>query len=154
MARPFPTGDRGASLIEYAIMVALIALGSLGLVANVGDSTSDSFQVAADSFTTDAVAEPELTPEEKWDQAKEDYKQAIAEAKAQKAADLAAAKSDYQTALQNSKSLPKSEKKAANAEAKSNYNAAKKDANNTYKQSVQAAKDARANAKAEYKATK
>ena len=155
MTRRFPLNDRGASLIEYAMIVALIALGSLGLVANVGNSTSESFQTTADSFASaEGLAEPELTPEEKWDKAQEDYKQAIADAKAQKTADIASAKADYQAALQANKSLPKSEKKAANASAKSDYNAAKKTANDTYKGAVQAAKDAKSSAKAEYKASK
>lgn len=36
-------GDRGASLVEYALLVALIAMVCIGVVAFFGGSTSDSF---------------------------------------------------------------------------------------------------------------
>lgn len=147
--------DRGSSLIEYAMLVLLIALGSLGLVANLGDSTSGSFDTAADAFTTPgAGVDAGLTPQERWDKAKDDYEQAIADAKAEKADALAAAKGDYQAALQVNKTLPKAEKKTANAAAKDVYNTAKQEANDAYKTAVQTAKDAKAAAKAEYQASK
>lgn len=147
--------DRGSSLIEYAMLVLLIALGSLGLIANLGDSTATSFDTAADAFTTTgAGVDAGLTPQEKWDEAKDDYNQAIADAKAKKADAFAAAKTEYQAALQANKTLPKAEKKTANAVAKGSYNAAKQEANGAYKTAVQTAKDAKAAAKAEYKASK
>ncbi len=147
--------DRGSSLIEYAMLVLLIALGSLGLVANLGDSTSNSFDSAAGAFTAPGTGvDAGLTPQEKWDRAKDDYKQAIADAKAKKADAFAAAKTEYQAALQANKTLPKAEKKTANAAAKDVYNAAKQEAGDVYKAAVQTAKDAKAAAKAEYKASK
>lgn len=137
------------------MLVLLIALGSLGLVANLGDSTSTSFDAAADAFTTTGTGvDAGLTPEEKWDKAKDDYNQAIADAKAKKADAFATAKTEYQAALQANKTLPKAEKKTADAAAKDVYNAAKQEANDVYKTSVQTAKDAKAAAKAEYKASK
>lgn len=45
-ARPRP--ERGASLIEYALLIALIAIVCVAGVAALGRSTSSSF----DSFTT------------------------------------------------------------------------------------------------------
>ncbi|MGD2101071.1 MAG: hypothetical protein PVG83_02460 [Acidimicrobiia bacterium] len=147
--------DRGASLIEYAMLIALIALGSLGLIAKVGDSTSSSFDETATAFAAaDGTAEAELTPGEKWEKAKEDYKQAIADAKEQRKADVAAAKAEYQAARQDNNSLPKDERKTANNEAKADYQAAKQEAKQDYQDAVQKAKDARAEAKAEYKATR
>lgn len=150
-----PADDRGASLIEYAMLVLLIALGSLGLVANLGHSTSDSFDSAAGALAPAGTeTDPELTPEEKWDQAKEDYRQAIEDARAQRKADLAAAKADYKAALDANKSLPKLDKKKANAAAKSDYKTSRTKINDTYKTAVQTAKDAKAEAKAEYRASK
>ena len=147
--------DRGASLIEYAMLVLLIALGSLGLVANLGESTSTSFDTAAGALTTTGTEDDAgLTPQEKWDKAKDDYNQAIADAKAEKVDAFAAAKTEYQAALQGNKKLPKAEKKTANAAAKDVYNAAKQEANEVYKTAVQTAKDAKTAAKAEYNASK
>jgi Flp pilus assembly pilin Flp len=150
-----PADDRGASLVEYAMLVLLIALGSLGLVANLGHSTSDSFDSAAGALAPAGTeTDPELTPQEKWDQARDDYKQAIEDARAQRKTDLAEAKADYKAALEANKSLPKLEKKKANAEAKTNYKTSRTKVNDTYKAAVQTAKDAKAEAKAEYQASR
>jgi len=39
--------ERGASLVEYALLVALIALVGVAAVAFFGDETSESFSVSA-----------------------------------------------------------------------------------------------------------
>lgn len=169
--------DRGVALVGYALVVLFVAVvGTVSLTA-VGGKTSDSFEsvgstVAGDGSTVtsevkaeeetqaeeEAKAEEETktepTPKEKWDKAIQDHKQAIKDAKAQKAANIAAAKKTYQSALNENKSLPKAQKKKANKAAKKEFNAAKKAANQTYKASVSTANKAKADAKAEYQATK
>lgn len=42
--------DRGASLVEYALVVALIALVCIGAVTYFGESTSSSFDRSTDSI--------------------------------------------------------------------------------------------------------
>lgn len=149
--------DRGTGLVEYALLVMVIALTSLAAVSTFGESTSDTFdEVAAgfDGTTTQTETEPELTPDEKWELAKDEYTKAIEEAKATKSAELEAAKADYDSAKKQNSALPKAEKKAANKEAKENFNQAKKDANSTYKASVNEAKSNKAAAKKEWQSSK
>lgn len=147
--------DRGASLVEYALLVLLIAVGGLSAVSLMGETTSDSFEEAATALDdSTAATEAELTPEEKWEQAKQDYKDAIADAKAEKAAEIQMAKDQYNQAKTDNKSLPKAERKEANNKAKDQFNDSKAKANDKHTSSVQAAKDAKAAAKAEYKASK
>ncbi|MEX1037503.1 MAG: hypothetical protein WDZ96_01445 [Acidimicrobiia bacterium] len=143
-------GDRGAGLVEYALIVMLISVLSLTAVGFVGEETSDSFEAIGSSFDTDA----ELSPEEKWDKAKADYDDAIADAKAKRADDKAKAKAEYQAAVAENKDLPKAERNKANKEAKAKHKSANSAANADYKSSVGSAKKARNEAKAEYNATK
>lgn len=153
--REIRQNDRGAGLVEYALVVLLIALGGLSAVSVMGESTADSFDeaaVALDDSTTST--QPELTPDEKWEQAKQDYEDAIAEAKAEKAAEIQAAKDVYNQAKKDNKSLPKAERKEANNQAKTKFNESRARAKDEYKTSVQAAKDTRSAAKAEWKATR
>jgi pilus assembly protein Flp/PilA len=42
-----PDGDRGASLIEYALLLALIAMVVITAVTALGETTSTSFSDAA-----------------------------------------------------------------------------------------------------------
>jgi pilus assembly protein Flp/PilA len=149
-----PTGDRGASLIEYALVVTLIAVASLYAVANVGSSVSDTFSEVGDSVVASDAPQENLTPDEIWQQAKDDYDQAVDDAKARKQSDLAQAKSEYQSQLATNKSLPKAQKNAANKQAKSEYNSAKTQANDTYKSAVASAKVDLNTAKATWKASK
>jgi Flp pilus assembly pilin Flp len=146
--------DRGAGLVEYAVIVMLVALGSLVAARAVGDATSETFDLASSALSGDDVPEAEMTPQAKWEKAQADYQDAIAKAKTAKTGELAAAKDQFEAAKEANNSLPKAEKKAANAAAKADYKSATNGANQKYKASVQAAKDARADAKAEYKATK
>ncbi|HEY6635415.1 MAG TPA: hypothetical protein VI141_07350 [Acidimicrobiia bacterium] len=147
--------DRGAGLVEYALLVLLIALGGLGAISYVGDTTSTAFEETATSFADGSdVAEEEMTPAEKWEKAKADYDEAIADAKADKAASLDKANADYQAALEANKSLPKADQKAANQTAKNGLNTAKTAANDAYKASVDSANAAKAAAKSDYNATK
>lgn len=44
------SGERGASLVEYALLVALIALVCVVAVVFLGTSTSESFDSNADSL--------------------------------------------------------------------------------------------------------
>ncbi len=149
-----PTGDKGASLIEYGLIVALIAMVALYAVANVGTSVSDSFSDIGDSVAAADAADAGMTPSEIWQQAKDDYAQATNDAKSRKTAAVDQAKADYQSTLAGNSSLPKAEKKAANKQAKNDFNAAKTQANNAYKSSVATAKADLAAAKAAYKASK
>ena len=144
--------DRGASLVEYALIVMVIAMAGFAAVGAVGNATASGFDEAAVGLSGGVGVE--LTPKEKWELAQEDYAQAIAAAKATKAAEVAAAKAEYNAAKEANKALPKSERPAANAAAKETYNAATASANATYASSVQAAKDAQAAAKQEYNANK
>lgn len=97
---------------------------------------------------------PELSPDEKWDQAKEDYDQALVDAKAGRTAANEKAKDEYDAARSENKSLPKDERKAANDAAKQDYHAARAKATSDYKATVTAAKDAKSAAKAEDKSSK
>jgi Flp pilus assembly pilin Flp len=147
-------GDRGAGLVEYALVVMLISIVGLTAVGFVGEQTSDSFEAVGSSFSADAEPDDELGPEEKWDKAKADYDDAIADAKAKQADDKAKAKAEYQAAVAANSDLPKAERKAANADAKAEQKSANKDANQDYSASVNSAKAARNAAKAEYNANK
>lgn len=151
LAQTLNRDDRGAGLVEYALTVLLIAIGSLALVSNVGASTSETFDETAAAFEGNAA---ELSPAEQWDQAKEDYDQALVDAKADRAAAKEKAKDDYDAARSENKSLPKDERKAANSAAKQDFNDAKAKATSDYKATVSAAKDAKSAAKAEYKSSK
>jgi Flp pilus assembly pilin Flp len=148
--------ERGASLVGYALIVVLIGGIGASALGYVGRGTSDAFFAIGNGLGGDVLDEPqpELTPEEKWAKAQEDYSKAVEDAKAQKAYDLAAAKADYDNAIAKNKSLPKNERKAANQQAKAEQSQAKADANANYKASVAKAKADRDSAKAEYKATK
>jgi Flp pilus assembly pilin Flp len=42
--------ERGASLVEYALLVALIALVCIGAVSYLGTTTSDDFSTNAESL--------------------------------------------------------------------------------------------------------
>ena len=150
------TDEKGASLIGYALMVMLIAVVGVTGIRYVGQGTANAFMAAGNGLggTLEEEEEPELTPEEKWAKALEDYDKAIQNAKDQKAYDLAAAKSDYDQGIANNKSLPKAERKAANAQTKAEYKQAKTNASSSYKSAVNQAKADRAAAKAEYKANK
>lgn len=153
----YKNNERGEALVSYALLVLLVSLVSVVALKAVGQSTSDSFEAVATTVAgigDEPAEDSELSPKEKWEQAKADYKKAVADAKDQKAADLAAAKATYDQAVAANSSKPKAEKKAANKEAKTEYNSAKSNANATYKSSIQSAADAKATAKAEYKATK
>ena len=151
--------DRGASLIGYALIVALVGIVASLSLMNVGENTSEAFSEVAvaagdeEGETTTTTTAP-LTPKEKWDQAKKDYNDAMAEAKSNYQADIAAAKNQYKADLTANKSLPKAEKKAANKTAKNNFTAAKQDAKGKYNAAKSAAASAKSAAKAEYNATK
>jgi len=132
----------------------LIGVAGIGALKMVGQATSDSFEAVSTSIAG-LTAEDELTPKEKWDKAKADYKATIVDAKATKANTVADAKATYQAEIAANKSLPnKADKKAANKQAKADFNTTKKLANTDYKTSVSTAKTDRAAAKAEYNATK
>jgi len=50
-ARARPLGDdRGASLVEYALLLALIALVCIGAVTYFGSSTSDAYSSSTSSM--------------------------------------------------------------------------------------------------------
>ena len=149
--------DQGVALVGYALIVVMVAIASLVTIKSVGQATSQSFEAVATTFPGGAVAEPvpELTPSEKWNQAKADYTASIKDAKKTKASELADAKGIYKAAIQENKSLsPKAAKKAANKVAKTKYNTAKSNAKTSYKSAVNTAKAAKNAAKAEYNATK
>ena len=44
--------DRGATAVEYGIMIALIAAAIMVAVAAIGDNLKDVFQCVADSLST------------------------------------------------------------------------------------------------------
>lgn len=150
LARSLIDDDRGAGLVEYSLLTLLIAIGSMVVVVNVGESASETFVETADAFGT----EDDLSPKDRWEQAKEEYAEAIAEAKAERDAALEKAKETYQARREANKDLPKGQRNEANKEAKAEYNAARSDATDHYKAAVQDAKDAKAAAKAEYNASK
>jgi pilus assembly protein Flp/PilA len=45
------TDDRGASLVEYALLLALIAMVCIGAITVLGTATGDSVSRTADSVT-------------------------------------------------------------------------------------------------------
>lgn len=146
--------DRGAGLVEYALVVLLIGIVSMLAVRSLGEETSDSFRAVGDGVSAAEDVEEDLSPDEKWDKAKADYDTAVEDAKSAKAESNAKAKAEYDAAVASNKDLPKAERSAANQEAKATYNEAKTTNNDTYKSAVDTAKAARDAAKAEYKATK
>lgn len=146
--------DHGAGLVEYALVVMFVGVVSMIAVTAVGDQTSQTFDTVAQSFDAGDVVEEDLSPDDKWDRAKEDYADAIDEAKAKKADDISGAKAEYNSKVAENKNLPKADRKAANQEAKADYNAARSQANADYKSSVKDATDARNAAKAEWKANR
>ena len=44
--------ERGASLVEYALLVALIAVVCIAAVSTLGDSASSKFSTVSDSIET------------------------------------------------------------------------------------------------------
>ena len=55
--------DRGASLVEYSLALALIGLAAVLVVGFVGRATSDAFDEAGAAFPTDpVVASPDDVP--------------------------------------------------------------------------------------------
>ena len=48
--RSVPTGERGAALVEYALIVGLIAVVSMVAVGLVGGAVTDSFDGSASAF--------------------------------------------------------------------------------------------------------
>lgn len=147
-------GDRGAGLVEYALIVMLISVVGLTGVGFVGEQTSDSFEAIGSGFNADGELDDDMTPEEKWEKAQADYDDAIADAKAKQADDKAKAKAEYDAAVAANKDLPSKERKAANADAKAKQKSANGAANADYNASTKAAKAARNAAKADYNATK
>ena len=155
--RRLRASDHGAGIVEYALVVVLVALTSLAAVKTLGDDTSDSFEAVAvpsEVVESESEEEPDLTPSEKWEKAKADYSATVNEAKAQKSADMATAKKTYKDQLKENKSLPKAERKAANKAAKQKYDADRGQINQTYTTTVTEAKAARDAATAEYNASK
>ena len=49
--RPKRMGDRGASLIEYSLLLALIAIVCVGAVNFLGDNTADAYSELGDSLS-------------------------------------------------------------------------------------------------------
>ena len=47
-------GERGASMIEYVLLLALIAVIALAAVSALGDNASTEFQCVADSVEAEA----------------------------------------------------------------------------------------------------
>jgi len=141
-------------MIGYALIMVLIAVASIGALKTVGQSTSDSFESVSTSVPGGGVVTPELTPKEKWNLAQADYKEALSKARAEKAGQIAAAKTTYQEELKSNKTFSKANKKAANKASKTKFNSAKSEANSTYKATVKEAQAARSAAKAVYNATK
>ena len=48
--RIFLKSKSGATLVEYAIIVALISIAALTVISQIGDDVSSKFQKTADSF--------------------------------------------------------------------------------------------------------
>ncbi len=151
--------DRGASLIEYSLLVCLIAIGGFVAVSAVGNAMSNDFDQVAEAMETagpgaTTTTTSPLSPKEKWDKAQADWDAAIDAAKAKNAADVAAAKSTFNAAKAANAALPKAEKNAANKQANSEFTAAKAAAKTEHKAANTAANKAKADAKTEYQATK
>lgn len=146
-------GERGAGLVEYALMVMLIAFAELTALTMVGESTSDTFSGISTATATGDDTIVELTPAEKWEKAQADHDTAIADAKATKATEIANASAAYSEAVDANKPLPKADRQTANAAAKQIQNDAKAKANSDYNATVKSANSAKAAAKAEYNAT-
>jgi pilus assembly protein Flp/PilA len=49
-ATPEPRSDRGASLVEYALLLALIAVVCIGAVTFLGGETSSSYEANTNSM--------------------------------------------------------------------------------------------------------
>jgi Flp pilus assembly pilin Flp len=145
-------GDRGAGLVEYALIVMLIAVVGVSAVGYLGEQTSDGYETAGAGFDADVAAE--LSPEEKWELAQADYDDALADAKATRADDKANAEAEYQVAFAANQALPNKERKAGNAVARAKRNDAYEVADADYNASVKAAKADRDAANADYNATK
>lgn len=55
-ARVSPRGERGASAVEYGILIFLIAATIILAVVFLGSATSEGFDCTADSVRTSATA--------------------------------------------------------------------------------------------------
>lgn len=158
--KPPRAGDeRGVSLISYALLVSLIAIGGFTAVAAVGNQVSDDYgqiggALGAAGTETTTTTTASMTPKEKWEKAQSDWDAAIDAANAKHASDVAAATADLEAAKAANNALPKAEKNAANKQASSEFNAAKQAAKAEQNAAKKAANDAKAAAKAEYQATK
>ncbi len=150
--------ERGASLIGYALLVSLISVVSFVSIRAVGSGTASGFNSVVTSLndttaTTEArEEEKELSPKEKWEQAKRQYRDAIAAARAERRAKLQAARAEYRAAITANRSLPWFRRWRANRTARAEYRATVRQVNNEYRASVRAAREARNAARAEYEA--
>lgn len=51
-ARRSPNSEQGATMVEYAIMLALIAVVSLGVITTLGQNVSTTFNTVNTSLTS------------------------------------------------------------------------------------------------------
>lgn len=51
-ARPSPNSQQGATMVEYAIMLALIAVVSLGVITTLGQNVSTTFNTVNTSLSS------------------------------------------------------------------------------------------------------
>lgn len=50
LIRKFRRGDSGASAIEYALLIGLLALALVGAATTLGGNTSESFNAVSNGF--------------------------------------------------------------------------------------------------------
>ena len=48
----FLTGDEGPTSVEYAVMLALIIVGCIGAITNLGKNTNTTFNSIANAITS------------------------------------------------------------------------------------------------------
>ena len=102
--------DRGAALVGYALTVLLVAVASVTAMKTVGASTSEGFETVATTMAGTLEQQPELTPEEKWEQAKEDWRNALKDARDQRRQDFAEGRAEGSEPA-GSQGLPKGEER-------------------------------------------
>lgn len=144
------------SLISYALLLSLIAMVGFGAVMTLGNQTSDSFDGVPSAMGSDgggssttSTTSP-MTPDERWQAAQDDWRNAIDQANSDYASAVAAAKATHDAAIQQNKSLPKQDRKAANQQANQEFNSAKNAAKQQRDSAKSAANAAKQAAKQEY----
>ena len=62
MIKQFFNDESGATMVEYAILVALISVVAIAIIVIVGGQVQSAFQAVSDQLTAGGINPPEAPP--------------------------------------------------------------------------------------------